>query len=77
MWISVKDRLPEPMVMVLVVDQDYARLDLYGRKFDSSVYREVGVRFGYLCSVGFRTEGTNGKCKITHWQPLPEPPNET
>ena len=75
-WISVEDRLPEPMTMVLVVDKTFAVTDEYNMSRGYDTKRPAGVRFGYVCDVGFRVEGTNGYCQITYWMPLPEPPQQ-
>lgn len=58
-WISVKDRLPEDDCKCLVYADIYFIPD-YG--IEISKYSK---RFGFL--------STNAPC-ITHWQPLPEPP---
>ena len=62
-WISVEDRLPEPMQEVLVFDGDdlvFVRLwswdDGESHWYDS---------YGAIDSCG---------SNITHWMPLPEPP---
>lgn len=58
-WISVKDRLPEENVRVLVwLDEtlyDYTHIDTDRLK------RNTWVRWGKA---------------VTHWMPLPAPPNE-
>lgn len=58
-WISVKDRMPEEGVEVLVYGDIY--LNRKGADVDF-VDRESGNFFYY-------DEG-----EITHWRPLPEPP---
>ena len=68
-WISVKDRLPEMGIYVLVSCTMKVR--------DSIDYRNAVV-MAFTCDEGFVdteldeviTEGT------THWMPLPEPPKE-
>lgn len=60
-WISVEERLPENDVDVLVYD----RLDGVGVCQYSSVLRKF---FGDV-------EGTYAE--VTHWMPLPEPPEES
>lgn len=77
-WIPVSERLPEPMQMVLVYEVGFARTDKHHQSegFDGTVARQPGVRFGYICSTGFRAEGVNGRCLITHWMPLPSQPTE-
>jgi hypothetical protein len=65
-WISVKDRLPEPDVIVLVTD---------GENVDVS-----------LCQLTYCGDDPNEKTwfnrfyfghfgNVTHWMPLPEPPD--
>jgi len=71
-WISVKDKLPEKRVLVLVRDTSFAKTDAHDDKYELSIKRPFGVRFGYVCDIGFRVEGTNGECKITHWMPIPQ-----
>jgi len=74
-WISVKDRLPDVKVMVLVFDETFIKSDSYDNKKGYGAFRAPGVRFGYLFESGnFRSEGVNGFSKITHWMPLPAPP---
>lgn len=76
-WISVKDRLPEENVVVLIFDTHLAILDKhFNEKY--KVKRNPGIRLGIMYSKeeGLRIEGSNGKCDITHWQLLPEPPKD-
>lgn len=61
-WISVKDRMPEEGVDVLVYGDIY--LNRKGADVDF-VDRESGNFFYY-------DEG-----EVTHWRPLPEPPEGT
>ena len=78
-WISVEDRLPEMDSMVLVYETSFARTDKHDEKFETSKKRPRGVRFGmYVSGIKcFRPEGCNGTdYDITHWMPLPEPPND-
>lgn len=76
-WISVKDRLPEPEVFVLVYDEFFISGDVHQNNKSYGHHRVPGVRLGYLFESGnFRSEGVNGNCKITHWMPLPEPPKD-
>lgn len=70
-WISVKDRLPEPRTWVLAYIE-----------YPSPVFElERGIRkTGNIRKMfydGFYDALGNykvGDCKVTHWQPLPEPP---
>lgn len=65
-WISVKDRLPEETQYVLVVVHD-TFFDLPST-----------VRAAMLTNRGWRTLFEH-KClrgEVTHWMPLPEPPEK-
>lgn len=62
-WISVKDRLPEKDVEVLV----YTR-----NRFVSTLDHED---IDYLEENG-KFHRYNGNQYISHWMPLPEPPKE-
>lgn len=65
-WISVKDRLPEALINVLVCI-DYAHIVCVGT---------------YAGTEGFRILHFSGEffyekkheIKVTHWMPLPSPP---
>ena len=65
-WISVKDRLPEEQQCILAYEKDYGVMwgDYQGIKYSQPVWivRKQGLII--------RTT------EVTHWQPLPEPPNE-
>lgn len=61
-WISVNDRLPENHRSVLVSDN-------FGNVFDGIYYN--GKNFIIRSSFG---DSVNG---VTHWMPLPEPPENT
>lgn len=58
-WISVKDRLPLPEQEVLSVDRN-------GRIYRSTFYNGRGFKLMF-----------HRDCHkpVTHWMPLPEPPN--
>ena len=65
-WISVKDRLPERGVEVLVTDGIHYMVTWCentndGVKWVDNYYTYVNVRFK----------------EVTHWMPLPEPPKTT
>jgi len=62
-WISVKERLPEPDVDVLVFDGKNIDVTFGEETFDD---RE----FIWFSRISYRHFD-----KITHWMPLPEPPN--
>lgn len=61
-WISVKDRLPEEFVSILVYMPDEAPMPT--------------VREGYLTECGFMVPALLQHIPVTHWRPLPEPPKE-
>ena len=63
-WISVKDRLPKQFESVL----------LWGNTFDEPEIGYLQSRGGYRNDYD-RNVFTN--CSITHWQPLPDPPEGT
>ena len=61
-WISVKDRLPEAFVPVLV-----CRRSQHGRQIVEVGQKDV--------RDWWRVYGTRTK-SVTHWMPMPEPPEE-
>ena len=63
-WISVKDRLPEPFVSVLV--------NMPGEKPFPTVREGFISNDGIWQSAMFRREPG----EVTHWQPMPQPPKE-
>ena len=70
-WISVKDRLPKYGKRVLTYTPGMANqitVDAYDRYYvdvDDEWYE------------GWRYRGNHAKNNITHWMPLPEPPEVT
>lgn len=62
-WISVKDRLPSHNEWILAFDGEKMCVCW----FDLS-YHDYLFMFGMSSSQQFRN--------VTHWMPLPEPPNE-
>ena len=61
-WISVKDRLPEPFVSVLV--------NMPGEEPCPTVREGFISNDGIWQSAMFRREPG----EVTHWQPMPQPP---
>ena len=59
-WISVKERLPEETYLVLVWDNDCDQVAI------ASLQRD-----GSWCGDGVWKDAN-----VTHWMPLPEPPEE-
>jgi len=62
-WISVKDRLPDAGIRVLTLDK-------WGGIRDRELYAFTS---GPLV---FRPDGLHLGKDVTHWMPLPEPPEE-
>ena len=63
-WISVKDRLPEPKRYVACI-----RIDALGIHYGLARYQHDDV--WYVDEDGI------GKQIVTHWRPLPQPPEVT
>lgn len=63
-WISIKDILPEENELVLLFGDDGVFRGYYS--YGSFSCHPIGSYAGDGCVFG-----------ITHWMPLPEPPNET
>lgn len=68
-WISVKDKLPDVggMSVLMVAVNEYGQRNVVKGFTD------------YACPIDFHTnereyEGVWHAWKVTHWQPLPEPP---
>ncbi len=58
-WISVDDKLPEDYVFVLVVAENWKRVVAVALYVDHKFYTQAAE---------------NTPMNITHWMPLPEPP---
>lgn len=67
-WISVKDRLPETNCDVLVAKQN-------GRVFQMSYHAPFDSGKRIFQWWGF-SKWVDQHSQVTHWMPLPEPPNE-
>lgn len=65
-WISIEDRLPEVGEIVMVTGGNWeGRPDVFTAKLE----KERWVDY-----YGSNIEGSIMGCDITHWRPLPEPP---
>ena len=62
-WISVKDRMPEQFVTVIGLMKE-------------GVMPFPMVRECYLIEDGFWFSAINEFVEVTHWMPMPEPPEE-
>lgn len=67
-WISVEDRLPEEKVNVLVAGYAY-------NKPGGEYWQSIGARYDGRWVEDAEDVGYWEKHPVTHWQPLPEPPN--
>lgn len=68
-WISVQSRMPPPGIAVRVKANDIV-----------NEFEEIAVRYEcpeYGTTEWETIEGANFPCIVTHWMPLPEPPNDT
>jgi len=68
-WISVEDRLP--ISEAEMADHNYLNIEVIiaTDSFVSTGYFEAGNTFNFWCE--FKDIGED----VTHWMPLPEPPN--
>ena len=82
-WISVNDRLPEDNTMVLVWQKNIT--DKESSRVQKANYLSAGVFTIYPAvhttiyknTKGYRNYDLEGDlCKLTHWQPLPQPPKQ-
>lgn len=65
-WISVKDRRPEPNTWIMV----YIKYPSPVFEFETGIQKMSGIKKVFYYGEGFYCDfGT-----ITHWMPLPEPP---
>ena len=71
-WIIVKDRLPEPFINVLTTDGNNVEI-LFYTKYLNRITGEMVVGW----TLTNNSESTDLIWEnITHWMPLPEPPND-
>lgn len=81
-WVSVEDRLPEYDDKILVACKNF--IDTPGKIMYTSLFIRCGKRTATNKHGNvFHVDGENGsfsdKCGlgiITHWMPLPDPPEE-
>ncbi len=74
-WVSIKDRLPEYDVPVLVVSKDYPK-DV---TCATLVYEDgwLWAQYaGYGCLSDNKCYEIDDDYQYTHWMPLPTPPKE-
>lgn len=77
-WISVKDRLPEINVSVLI-SMIYDDVSFIAYRTETN-WQCVFPEWGEVCGNGYfngelKEEPESG-IKVTHWMPLPEPPKK-
>ncbi len=69
-WINVKDRLPQDKTETIIIFSDGFCV-YFGRYYDGDSFDGEPL---------FKVESSNGHIfrdsEVTHWMPLPEPPNE-
>ena len=70
-WVSVKDELPP-------IDKADNWNKVHGVSILVFTYSDFGMRKGtyYRLSDCWTVENVSGEVKVTHWQPLPNPPKQ-
>lgn len=68
-WVSVKDELPEEGEKVLTID--FSKPEFLEYRIDYTIKLE-DIKEHYLWACRFADEYN----KVTHWMPLPVPPNK-
>lgn len=71
-WISVKDRLPEKSQEVIVFCRTPGLNDFVNTVYYSAKFQE----FNWCDFMGDPPKSEKGYRDVTHWMPLPEPPEE-
>ena len=78
-WISVKDRLPETDGMYLVSDVFYGRPHIKIAYYMHDLSENLQFKCEEIYGSGFVNGDNEGEWvepDVTHWMPLPEPPEE-
>lgn len=78
-WISVKDRLPENEQEVIVISHGWG-----GRLVYAGTYKKIESETSWLTGITSKASDWSlwgwsylREPQVTHWMPLPEPPEET
>lgn len=77
-WISVEDELPKTDCMVIVAIRSTEKNTTYGKHAHTYSYPSYFDGEGHFLQVGGMSDSLeNSGWKITHWQPLPSPPEDS